>query len=293
MSQISEKYKRSLISIENKMRDNFQNPFWWVKWGAVMVFVGRAWQHLRWDVPYRNIFWDERLMTPIVRSLGMTWQTYTHNLAVDAAITQFSHGLGVFDAVCALLIISGAWQYRWGKAVLWLGVLHVCFLAFVYCKEHFYHVGQLFEFALQVALPAAMLCWNWKHVNTFLKLACSLTFICHGLYAIGYYPVPGDFVDMMLNGFGGNEAQARSLLFGFGVLDMVAAVLIWLHGWPQKIGLWYLIVWGMLTTFARITAHYHPEIGFVTVFENWWFHALYRFAHWMGPVAVWLSAKDK
>ena len=157
------------------MNEGLMSPFFWVRWGAAAVFLGRAWQHLRWDVPYRTLFWDEQLMSPVVRFFGMSWQEYTHNLGFDAAFSSLTRGFGVLDAACAVLIMLGLWQNKWARAVLWLGAGHMCLLATIYCKEHFYHVGQFFEFGLQVALPIAVLCWNWKHILPFLKLACSLT----------------------------------------------------------------------------------------------------------------------
>lgn len=275
------------------MKINLKSSFFWVRYGALAMFVGRAWQHFWWDAPYRSLFWDERMMSPVVRYFGLTWQQFTHDLRFDAAFTVLTRGYGVLDAVCALLLLLGWWRHRLARFVLWVGVAHCCLLATVYCKESFYHVGQWFEFSLQIALPVAVLCWQWRYIGVFLKLACCLTFICHGLYAVGYYPVPGDYVDMLLNVFGGSEASARQLLLAFGVLDIIAAMLVWLRGWPQKVGLAYFIIWGFLTTIARVYAHYYPETGLASAFDNWWFHSMYRFPHWMGPLAVWFWASAK
>lgn len=266
----------------------------WLRAGAASVFLGRAWQHIFWDAPYRNIWWDEKWIGPIVRALGLDWSAYTLDAGYTTLLQRLTQGMGLLDALCAALLIFAPTRTlgtRWGRGILWLGVAHLAFLAFVYCKEHFFHVGQLLEFGLQVALPVAFL-WQQRpsRVGWLLKAASALTFICHGLYAMGWYPLPGEFVDMTINGFGLNEDTARALLWWFGLADMVAAVLIWLPGLAANIGLGYMILWGLLTALARVWGHYYPEIGFLETLQKWWFHVLYRLPHAIGPLVLWLQS---
>ena len=47
----------------------------------------------------------------------------------------------------------------------------------------------------------------------YLKIAIALTFSAHGLYAIGYYPQPGVFVDMLINILHFSETTAKDFLF--------------------------------------------------------------------------------
>ena len=51
---------------------------------AIAVFLGRGWQHLFWDAPFRALLWDEDWMSGIVQAvLGMEWKDYITNLEVN------------------------------------------------------------------------------------------------------------------------------------------------------------------------------------------------------------------
>ena len=57
-----------------------------IKIAASAVFLGRAWQFIIWDAPFRAFFWDESLMKGLVNSLGLSWSYYLENIASDTII---------------------------------------------------------------------------------------------------------------------------------------------------------------------------------------------------------------
>jgi hypothetical protein len=83
------------------------------------------------------------------------------------------------------------------------------------------------------------------------RLAIAGTFIGHGLYAMGYYPVPGNFVDMVIIHLGVGESTARQLLFGMGCLDLFVAAGMVLPFRFARPFLVYAMVWGGITALAR------------------------------------------
>ena len=61
-----------------------------------------------------------------------------------------------------------------------------------------------------------------------LILLIAAVFIAHGLYAVGYYPIPGYFLGMVIDILGLTEQGARNFLLIAGILDFIGAFLIFL-----------------------------------------------------------------
>ncbi len=127
------------------------------------------------------------------------------------------------------------------------------------------------------------------NLHVGIKLAIALTFIGHGLFAIGYYPVPGYFIDMIIKVFHIGEDAARNLLKIVGWLDIVfAIVLLFFRGKYLKIALGYIILWGFLTALARIVANIYLGLGWESILP--WVPAfLIRIPHFMIPIILYLS----
>ena len=43
-----------------------KNPVLLLQWATIGVFAGRAYQHLFWDAPYREVIWDPDLSGPFL-----------------------------------------------------------------------------------------------------------------------------------------------------------------------------------------------------------------------------------
>lgn len=264
---------------------------------AVAVFLGRAWQHLRWDIPIRSLLWDEKLMRPLVEgALGLSWREWVTSADVDQWIAVAVKSGGWFYLAAAL----AAWFVRPGRrslnAVVALGGLGLMFLAFFYTKEKFYHLGQFWEYSLQFGAPLLLLWFSAKPAPAptraqwlALRMAIALTFICHGLYAIGYYPRPGNFTEMVMVGFGVDEFTAVRILQAAGIADFVFSALLFVPWRPAQLAaVAYTLVWGALTTAARVWVYFwiaEPAV----VLTQWLHESIYRLPHVLGPLAAWYA----
>ncbi|MBK6902870.1 MAG: hypothetical protein IPH04_08675 [Saprospirales bacterium] len=262
-----------------------------LQWAAICVLLGRAYQHWFWDAPYRAVLWDEGWMRPIVEGLfGMSWKDYAASVQVDRAIQWGMKILGSFLALGALIAAfpsrfpKRVWQVLVANSVL------LFILAFLYYKEQNYQLGQFIEYALQVCAPY----FFYKRLvkgeinlsrERFIRWAIAVTFAGHGLYAVGFYPRPGHFTTMVINAFGIPQDWANQLLWTAGILDFLAAVWILLPFPGRAIALWYCVIWGFLTSFARVWVNFFPEF-WTSSLHQWAFEFVYRAPHFLIPLAL-------
>lgn len=259
---------------------------------AALVFVGRAYQYTWWDAPLRAFFWDQNLLEPIVSGwFGRSWQAYATDLQVVENITRLQLAIGgIFAAAAASCLLLLKWDRRWIRGLILTGTIGLVFHALLDTKEHFFHIVQLLEHSIQVGTPLLLVAISSRsnRLQSWLlglKIAVAFTFMAHGLYAIGVYPVPAHFVDMTIRLLGVSEAGARSFLLTVGILDLVAAVALFI----PRLQLWgfaYCIIWGLLTAFAR------TAIGFglmepLTLLHQQVYQTVYRLPHGLLPLIGW------
>ncbi len=255
------------------------------------VFFGRAYQHLCWDAPFRTLLWDEQIMSGIVQSFSsLSWEEYINSMVVDDGINAVINGFGWFYVICGIITLGMKWMPRMIQRLILLGGAGLIFLALLLWKEKFYSIGQFFEYSLQFSLPFFFYHLTQRQETRtkfifWLKLATAVTFICHGLYAVGYYPQPGIFMEMTVEITGWSDTIASGFLKLMGFLDFVVAILIFLPKTARP-ALLYMVVWGFLTALARIWTNFDfGNIGehlHQTVFAF-----LYRVGHFLVPLALW------
>lgn len=264
-----------------------------LKISAFFVFIGRAWQHFRWEPPYRSVLWDQSLMEGIINKVfGLTWLEYTHSEAIEQATSAGIFYMGVvyvLFAVASLIISNKAGLVnKIAKAFVLTGALNLVLLAFLFSKDLFLDAGQFFEYAIQIGSPALL----WLHFSRFskqrmklyMKIAIALTFICHGLYAMGYYPTPGMWVDMVINTFSVSDQKAIEFLKIAGYLDIVFGLLLFVPG-VLKPTLAYLVFWGFITTAARIYTNLY--LGSISlILEHFLHEVLIRIPHFLMPILL-------
>jgi hypothetical protein len=260
---------------------------------TVLVFFGRAYQHLFWDAPFRAFFWDEGLLKGVIEGwFNRTWEEYVTDLSVDQGVAKLIVATGIFYLLCGLAALFIRRLPKWTNHLILLGALGLLFLAMLYWKEKFYHWGQLLEYAIQVGSPVFLWAWsrptaNHNRLISWMKVATALTFVCHGLYAVGYYPRPENFTSMTISILGISESGANQLLVVAGILDFVAAVLLFLPGkwaWPA---LFYCVGWGLATAVARVWANYYPDFWMESL-HQWTYHTVYRIPHSLIPLALFI-----
>lgn len=260
---------------------------------AIGVFLGRAWQHLYWDAPFRTLLWDERWMKGIIEGIfNLDWQDYVRSAKVDRGIQLSIRITGGFYILCAIAAIFIDRLKKWAYTILYIGSAALFLLAFLECKERFFFLAQFLEYALQFSTPVFLILAHRQQkigprLIFWMKLAAALTFVSHGLFAIGYYPTPGYFVEMVMNIMGVGQETAVQVLQLAGILDFIVGVLIF---FPPKLALpalAYMIFWGFGTTIARVWGYFHPEI-IVDILNQWFYQSLFRIPHFLIPLFLFL-----
>jgi len=116
---------------------------------------------------------------------------------------------------------------------------------------------QLIEHALKIMLPLmGVFVLNRGELTTktliVLKILIACTFVGHGIYALGLHYIPKSFISMTTTILHVNKTNAENFLFLIGILDILAAFGIFFKGIAQKYSFIYMILWGLITAFARI-----------------------------------------
>lgn len=258
---------------------------------AFFVLFGRAWQHLIWDEPYRSLLWEESWLSPIVELiLGKSWDSYATDPVIDTGIQAFMRTLGVLQLAAGFLCLAPKAVIERCRHIFYASSVSLGFLALLYAKERVFELGQGIEYAAQFLAPLlviASLRWPRERLVQLGMLAVVGTFLGHGLYALGYYPVPANFIDMTITILGVSERTARQLLFAAGVLDLLVCVLIFV---PRLRGhaLLYAAGWGLVTALARPLAY--VDLNFLGASLNQTLpEFLYRLPHAFVPLAVYLA----
>ena len=257
---------------------------------CLLLFAGHAWEHLVWDIPIRAFFWDQDLLEGCIQVLlGMTWQEYATGDFQEGLIRLIQHGMGWYYVVSMILVLIVTPSRKVAGIALLVASVLLTILALLHYKEHFYHLGQLFEFTIQVVAPILLyreIFQKSSRSKTLLiaKCAIALTFTCHGLYALGFYPQPGNFVDMMISGFGVDEPTAIRLLQVAGIMDIVISVSLFIPR-LQRPALWYAVIWGLLTALARTTTGVYDGIFWASLNQSLPL-TLYRLPHGLIPLFV-------
>ncbi|WP_025667170.1 hypothetical protein [Aquimarina megaterium] len=265
-----------------------------LKLSTFLIFLGRAYQHMVWDAPYRTFLWDESILKSSIETIfGITWNDYVTSLSAANSISFSIKVIGIFYLTCAIItLMIKPNMKKTGKFFLIGGSIGLFILALLYCKEKFLHVGQFFEYTIQFMTPILLYMVvftsiEFKKIRLIALIAIALTFSCHGLYAIGYYPRPGSFIDMTLNTLPISEPSAHAMLKIAGILDFVVAIAIFIPRISYA-ALVYAFVWGGLTAIARLVGHFH--IAFLwNSFSQWTWEMLIRLPHGLIPLFVMIA----
>lgn len=252
------------------------------------MLIGRAWQHIFWDAPYRSLLWDEELMAGALQSLGIIWEEYITNPETDLWIRKVIKSIGLYllAAAAALYFIA---KSKLARCLLGSSGILIFMLSLFYWKEHFYQVAQVMELAAQYCSPFILLAFLKndyelsKQNDLFTRIAIALTFFGHGLYALGYYPIPVHFMSMTMEILGTNEEMSILFLKIAGVLDILVCIGLFLPKRWRKAALMYALIWGALTALARIFANVYLDYFSATVMQ-WGHETLMRFPNFLLPL---------
>jgi len=255
-----------------------------------MVLLGRAWQHFLWQIPYQVLI----VGTPVKSLVELVWgKEITHWMLqpeFDTMMTHLQLFLGIIYVLAILILALPriSLKIRTGMA-LFAAFLLILYSLVTWVEQHF-RFGMFMEHCAQIACPILLfLIWQKYPISTlrfWLKSAVTLTFVGHGLYAIGWYPQPGYFIDLIILWIGISESSAHKFLQIAGILDLLLAAGIWLP-WQsiQMISISWAIFWGLLTTIARFVFVFY-DASILSGFLNYAFEVLVRTPHWVLPLVL-------
>lgn len=273
---------------------------------AAAVCLGMGFMGLVYDLPLRTLLWDPSMWSWFAELLGYNWTEWVTDAVVDQRIGSAVRLIAAFLSIGGLMILFLR-PVRW---LAWAMSLLLLFLQLLIWKGHFYRVGQLLELCLQTGAPLVYYYWTVPRFSPersphdkvsvggknskfwwAVRLLIALTFTGHGLYAIGYYPVPAHFVLMTQSGLGVGEEAAREVLVAVGVLDFLAAGALLLPYRPAiRVALLWIIPWAILTTLARLWS-YGGLVETETLLWQWGPEMVRRLPHVLIPVALWASLR--
>lgn len=266
--------------------------------GVVLFLWARSYEHLFFEGPYRAFFLDQELFGGIQGVISdLSWLEFVNSPNTDQYILLYTRGMGWIWLLTSLLFLGYRKVSRYG---LWMAAIVSSLGLLFYGASAYldtgYQLAQWIEYAAQIAMPVLVVFLLHKGVNRrwllVAKGAIALTFIGHGLYALGYFPVPGHFVYMTTAILGVSDSGARDFLFVIGVLDLVAVVLLFVPKFDTY-ALLYCILWGFLTALARPVAYIQPGPVFWISVHQSLYEFFVRLPHFILPLCTLLLVVRK
>jgi len=249
-----------------------------------LMLIGRAYQHFFSDSPIRGLLYSPFIMKPFLALINTPFDFYINHPLLDERITLSLKLIGIllfFLSWCFLWI--GIFPENVKRVVVYTSCFILMLVSFAYYKDKSFSIGQFLEYAAQMFLPLYFIIKE-RWLSIFLKSCIAITFFSHGLYAIGYYPIPGNFMQMIIVALKCNNETAFAILHVAGVLDFAFAIGIFI---PKltKVFLYYGLFWGFVTTFARLYTNFHIEFGLANFFY-WAMEFLVRIPHFTIPIVL-------
>ncbi|MEM6723785.1 MAG: hypothetical protein AAF598_07080 [Bacteroidota bacterium] len=266
-----------------------------LKVNAFLFILGLGWLFMMGYSPFRSILWDEALWKGLIESvLGYNWSDYvTSDLPIR--MTAVLEVVFIFMLAFAGLF---TWQVQihWARWVILLTASFLVVFAIWDWRSHSWRIPQILEHAARAGslfLILGAFYWQWSKARLIRisEWLIGATFVGHGLFALGWWPRPGHFVDMTILLLNCSESQAVFFLQIVGWLDLISALIV-LMQWPgTKVALWYMIIWGLATAIARIASNYYAELASEQLMR-WLPEVLIRTPHYLLPLFVVLASGE-
>ncbi len=270
---------------------------WLLTLSAALIFLGRGILYYFYDAPVRAILWNEEVMGPFISFFGLTsWTEYAIHSSTDAFCQKASLAVSLLFLLSSVFILfQKKWHSQKMMIIPFISWLILTVFVGLSWQSKDLMAAQLIEHGIQILVPflwmvahCRQLKMSGQALTVFLKVATSLTFIGHGLYALNIYPTPGPFIDMVIEILGVNENQARFILKIMGSLDVICSIGIWFRRFLMP-SLIFMIPWGMATSLARPLSH--PQVfEQVDTFLRWMPELIFRLPHGLVPLIIWYAA---
>ena len=243
-----------------------------VKCCVALLLIGRGVLHYTSPQPYPLLFGENEQLVLVFGSL----------LVVFGLLALLPNGL----------LRYGNWMYLFSIPTIILIIQSVAsYVSAGFVPEQFV------EHTLQMALPLILIYVCKSNGVTSISLyyllavLVGLTFIGHAFFALGVHYVPGHFIEMTSRSLGMNSESSIYFLYFVGWMDVIFAVLAFVPA-LRKFALGYLIIWGLLTSLARI--YYVLGDG---VTAEWLLvnlpNTIYRLPHGLIPILMLLLVWKK
>jgi hypothetical protein len=279
---------------------NKQNTLLYLKICVILILCGRAYQYIFFSAPFGMLLYFSEFLKPLVEEQsGLTWHAFLSLPEIDIGIKYFTQFQGFLFLTTSLLVVFlNKKNIKWLQLPVIISGFALIFLAVLLLIEKNYRIGQFIEYTIQFSLPFILVAYISDRLNKnklllLIKIIIALTFFGHGLYAIGYYPVPGYFVDMTITILNCSETFARQLLYLAGILDIVIAIGIFLpHTTIVKYLIIWAILWGFATAIARVAGNFYFNFILNSLHQNT-YEMLYRLPHGIIPLLLLLNVKTR
>lgn len=268
--------------------------FSFLKFSAFTVLLGRAYHYFFFDIPLSAFFWNQGLLEGFVNSwLNMSWDEYAKSSISEAVLIYPRYIVAFLYLITAVFTIYKKDKKQKADILLLLSSLGLITLAMLYFIDLFSVQGQFIEYSLQFSAPLFLYLFSRNILRkgvlkNALKLAVSLTFIGHGLYAFGFYPVPVKFMEMTMTMLPFDESTATLFLRTAGFLDFLVAIGIYWNK-TEKPLLLYATIWGLFTAMARVMVYFDPHFALESLHQYWW-QTFFRMPHMLVPLLLYLWA---
>jgi hypothetical protein len=262
-----------------------------LKISVILVLIGRGYQYLFFSAPFMSLYYYAEFLKPYVEEkTGMLWHDFLSLPEIDNNTDAMICSIGsLFLITIPFIFLLKKKNYVWPQLPILASGIGLIFLAVLLTITKNYKLGQFMEYSIQFTSPFLLLSfikykWIQQNLLFILKLLIALTFVGHGLYAIGYYPVPGYFVDMVIRIFKCSESFARTFLTIAGILDMMLAIGLFLPNKSiVKYCLLWAVIWGFSTAIARVVGNYYPDFIMRSLHQTI-YEMAYRLPHGLLPV---------
>jgi hypothetical protein len=173
-----------------------------------------------------------------------------HNMAV-----QYAFGSIHLITFLFLIVQKGSWN-RYIATVLLCSISILTILSTLseYVESGFV-IEQIIEHSVKIFTPIGFIIYihqkkSFRHLADFFKIMLALTFIGHGIFALGLNYIPGNFMSMTVTILGINYSGGENFLFVAGILDLIVATTIFIDMYGT-FSLYYMAFWGLITALAR------------------------------------------
>ena len=122
------------------------------------LLIGRAWQHLFWDAPFRAVLWNQEWLAPVIETMtNMSWNEYVTSSFVDQTIQYLIKLTGVFYLIGLLVCWKINSRSKWIQRYLIAVSVSLCLLAILETMEKFFFLGMFLEHVIQMTTPLIVL----------------------------------------------------------------------------------------------------------------------------------------